>query len=112
MQNLDSYPKRKLKIPTQVQISVFSPRKQEVVLRDKIVCPLYEQIPEKIQPLIEQGQGDPSEMYAFVVDHVISNLKLLFLIAMLSFNITVQETPGAFGKSVLLISDLFKETNA
>jgi ankyrin repeat protein len=108
MQNLDSHPKRKLKTPTQAQLDALSPRKQQAALRDKFVCPLCEQIPEKIRPLIEKGQGDPSQMYAFVVDHVANHLKSLSLMAVPSLDTTVPETPGAFGKSVSLRSDSFK----
>jgi hypothetical protein len=98
MQNLDSHPTRKLKTPTQAQLDALSPRKQQAALRDKFVCPLCEQIPEKIRPLIEKGQGDPSEMHAFVVDHVANHLRSLSLMAVPSFDTTVLETPGAFGE--------------
>ncbi|KAK4195219.1 ankyrin repeat-containing domain protein [Triangularia verruculosa] len=107
MQNLDSHPKRKLKTPTQAQLDALSPRKQQMALRDKFVCPLCEQIPEKIQPLVEKGQNT-SEMHAFVVDHVANHLKSLSLMAVPSFDTAIPETPGAFEKSLSLSSDSFK----
>ena len=48
MRNLESHPKRDLKAPTQTQLDALSPQKQKVVLRDKLVCPLCEQVTNKI----------------------------------------------------------------
>lgn len=57
------------------------PGKKKVALREKFVCPLCERIPEKIQLLVDNEQGDPTDMYNFVVDHVADHLKSLSLIA-------------------------------
>ncbi|SPN98625.1 uncharacterized protein DNG_01670 [Cephalotrichum gorgonifer] len=51
MTNLDSHPKRQLAEPTKDQLDAMSPRKQQVALREYLVCPLCEQIPEKLRPL-------------------------------------------------------------
>lgn len=109
MNNLDSHPKRKLKrAPTQAQLDALSPRKQQVALREKFVCPLCEQVPEKIRPLVEKGQGDQLQMYNIVVDHVADHLKSLSLMAVPSSDAIVPETPGAFGRSAFLMSESFK----
>jgi hypothetical protein len=112
MQNLDSHPTRQLKTPTQAQLDALSSRKQQAALRDKFVCPLCEQIPEKIRPLVEKGQGDPSEMYAFVVDHVANHLRSLSLMAVPSFDTTVPETPGVIGEVDVFDERLIQETDA
>jgi hypothetical protein len=90
MQNLDSHPARIL--PTQIQLDVLSHRKNQVAFRDKFVCPLCEQIPEEIRPLVEMGEGDPAEMYDFVVDHVADHLKSPSLMALPFSDTTVPET--------------------
>lgn len=107
MQDLNSHPARKLTAPTQAQLDALSPRKQQVALRDKYACPLCEQIPEKIRPLVENGKGDPTDMYNFVVDHVGNHMKSLSLMAIPSFETSTQEIPGASGESVLMMKDSF-----
>ena len=109
MQDLESHPKRKLTAPTKAQLDALSPRKQQVALRDKFVCPLCEQIPEKIRPLVEKGKGEPTDMYNFVVDHVANHMKSLSLMAVPSLENTTQETPGISGESVLMMKDSFKQ---
>ncbi|RYP72075.1 hypothetical protein DL771_004406 [Monosporascus sp. 5C6A] len=82
MKNLDSHPKRQLAEPTKAQLDALSPRKQQVALRERFVCPLCEQIPEKIRPLAENGKGNPAEMYKFLVDHVANHIKSLSLMSL------------------------------
>jgi ankyrin repeat protein len=108
MQALESHPKRRLTAPTQAQLDALSPRKQQVTLRDKFVCPLCEQIPEKIQSLVEKGKGEPADMYNFVINHVADHIKSLSLMAMPSLENTTQETPGTLGESVLMLNDSFR----
>ena len=82
MKNLDSHPRRQLTEPTKAQLDALSPRKQQVALRERFVCPLCEHIPEKIRPLAEKGKGNPAEMYEFLVDHVANHIKSLSLISL------------------------------
>lgn len=91
MQNLESHPRRKLTAPTQAQLDALSPRKRHASLRDNFVCPLCEQIPGKIRLLVENGNGQPTELYNFVVDHVANHLKSLSLMAIPSFENASQE---------------------
>ncbi|KPM34128.1 hypothetical protein AK830_g12444 [Neonectria ditissima] len=94
MQNLESHPKRKLKAPTQAQLDGLSSMKRKFPLRDEFVCPLCEQVPEEIRPLVEKGTGEPTDMYNFVVDHVADHMKSLSLMAVPSLGTTTQETSG------------------
>lgn len=108
MQDLESHPKRKLTAPAQVQLDALSPRKRRVVPRDEFVCPLCEQIPEKIRPLVDKGKREPTDMYNFVVDHVANHMKSLSLMAMPSLGNTTQEIPCTSGESVLMSKDSSK----
>ena len=81
MKNLDSHPKRQLTEPTKAQLDALSPRMQQVALRDHFVCPLCEQIPEKIRPLAKEGSGNP-EMYESLVDHIANHIKSLSLLSL------------------------------
>ncbi|KAH8587086.1 hypothetical protein B0O99DRAFT_527429 [Bisporella sp. PMI_857] len=102
MQDLKSHPRRALTTPTQAQFDAMSPRKQQIALRDRLVCPLCEQIPEEVRLLVENGNGEPADMYNRVVDHVAIHLKSLSLMALPSLENTTQKSPGASGDSVLL----------
>lgn len=94
MQNLDSHPTRRLGKPTTAQLDALSPRKQQVALREHLVCPLCENIPDRIRPLEAphmqgQGQGpvkgtraDDMMMYEVLVDHVANHIKSLSLLSL------------------------------
>jgi hypothetical protein len=101
MEDLASHPQRKLNVPTRAQLDALSPRKQQVAMRNEYVCPLCEQVPKKILPLVESKKGQPSEMYDFVVDHVADHLKSLSLMALPSFGDTAQEVLETSGESVV-----------
>ncbi|EXA53638.1 hypothetical protein FOVG_01376 [Fusarium oxysporum f. sp. pisi HDV247] len=82
MKNPNSHPQRQLTVPTKAQLDALSPRKQQVALRERFVCPLCEQIPEKVRPLVEKGTRNPSEMYESLVDHVANHIKSLSLMSL------------------------------
>ncbi|KAB5583631.1 hypothetical protein GE09DRAFT_1248057 [Coniochaeta sp. 2T2.1] len=107
MMNLESHPGRKQAAPTQAQLDALSPRKQQAALREKFVCPLCEQIPEKIRGLIEKGRGDATDMYNYVVDHVANHLKSLSLMAVPSLETTTPENRGLPDESVVMMKDSF-----
>ena len=81
MNYLDSHPKRQLIKPTKAQLDALSPRKQQAALRERFVCPLCEQIPEKIQPLVNNGKMNPADLYEFLTDHIANHIKSLSLIS-------------------------------
>lgn len=82
MKNLNSHPNRRLVEPTKAQLDALSPRKQQVALRDRFVCPLCELIPERIRPLVEKGLGNPVEGDEFMIDHVANHIKSLSLLSL------------------------------
>lgn len=61
---------------------VLAPRKQQVALRDSFVCPLCEQIPEKIRPQVESGVANPQDGYEFLSDHIANHIKSLSLLSL------------------------------
>lgn len=75
--DLNSHPARKLTEPTKAQLDALSPRKQQIAQRERFVCPLCEQIPEKIRPLVEKGQKNTIDMDAFLIDHIANHIKSL-----------------------------------
>ncbi|KAL3952899.1 hypothetical protein ACCO45_012842 [Purpureocillium lilacinum] len=104
MQDLASHPKLVLAAPTQAQLDALSPRKQQIALRDTFVCPLCEQIPNRIRPLLEKGCADPTDMYNFVVDHVANHLKSLALMALPCLQGAAQDNTDIPGESELMMS--------
>lgn len=93
MQNLDSHAKRKLTQPTKAQLDALSPRKQQVALRDRFVCPLCEQIPERIRSIVEKGLGNPQEGDHYLIDHVANHIKSISLLAVPSLG----DSPAPLG---------------
>ncbi|KAH8177980.1 ankyrin repeats (3 copies) domain-containing protein [Sarocladium implicatum] len=104
MKELALHPKRKLKAPTPTQLDALAPRKQQAAPRDPFVCPLCEQIPQKIKPLVEKGSGDRIELENQVIDHVADHLKTLSLMALPSLQ-DGQNNPENSAESVEMMGD-------
>lgn len=81
MKEVNSHPKRKVSNPTELQLDALSPRKQKLALRDRLVCPLCEQIPQKIQSSSETEKCDPVSMDDALHDHVAEHIQSLSLLA-------------------------------
>ena len=80
MQDPYTHPKRRSKPPTDVQLVALSTRKQQRVVRDQYVCPLCENIPEKIQPLMKRGNG--SDLVNLLDEHIANHMLSLSLISL------------------------------
>ena len=112
MKDLTLHPKRQLKVPTQTQLDALSPRKQQAAPRDPYVCPLCEQVPPKVRPLIEKSASDPVELEAQVGSHVADHLKTLALMALPSLH-NGQSHPDQSAESVEMMGeeDLKRQLN-
>ncbi|KAF6825962.1 hypothetical protein CPLU01_09954 [Colletotrichum plurivorum] len=102
-QDVDLHPD-KSKPPSEAQMDASSPRSQRVAKREEFVCPLCEQIPDKIKPLV--GEKDAKDIHGAVLDHVAGHLRSLSLMAVPSFEKGDEESPGA--ESELVGEDSFK----
>lgn len=80
MKNLEMHPLRNLKAPTDAQLDALSAKKQQRVLRDQYVCPLCQQIPDKIKPVVENG--NPTELLRLLAEHIAKHLKSLSLVSL------------------------------
>jgi len=80
MQDPHAHPNRQSKPPTDVQLAALSTRKQQRVIRDQHVCPLCENIPEKIQPLIKRG--NVSDLAKLLNEHIAKHIVSLSLISL------------------------------
>lgn len=103
----NSHPKKR-SVPTPVQLDALSPRRQQIAIRDRFVCPLCEQIPEEIRQKVAKGKGDSTQMYNFVVDHVANHMKSLSLMAVPSLDNSAQETANMNKESVVFTKDSFR----
>jgi hypothetical protein len=101
MKDLSSHPKKALRQPTKAQLDALAPRKQQVALREPFVCPLCEQIPEKIRPLVESGVGNPQDGYEFLLDHIANHIKSLSLLSLPCLD-GFPTAAGAEGESVAM----------
>ncbi|KAI0437237.1 hypothetical protein F4803DRAFT_566207 [Xylaria telfairii] len=81
MKDPASHPKRKLPMPSKAQLDAISPRKKQVALRDRFVCPLCEQVPAKIRPLVEKATGEIPDMQEFLSEHIAGHIKSLSLMS-------------------------------
>ncbi|KAJ4305480.1 hypothetical protein N0V90_001011 [Kalmusia sp. IMI 367209] len=82
MKNPSSHPKRKLPTPSETQLEALSIRKQQIALREPYVCPLCEQIPEKIRSLVEKGKGNSKDMHEYLINHIAKHIKSLSLVSL------------------------------
>lgn len=89
MRDLGSHPGRNLKPPTEAQLDAISPKMQQLVYRDKYVCPLCERIPDKIEPVAERGIE--IELHQELAKHVASHLKSLSLLSLPCHYIELEE---------------------
>ncbi|KAF6810479.1 hypothetical protein CSOJ01_06291 [Colletotrichum sojae] len=96
-QDLDLHPD-KSKPPSEAQLDSSSPRSQRVAKREQFVCPLCEQIPDKIKPLLDKK--DTKDIHGTVVDHVAAYLRSLSLMAVPSFENGNQQSPGSESEDV------------
>ncbi|OXV09920.1 hypothetical protein Egran_02317 [Elaphomyces granulatus] len=80
MQDPYAHPNRRSKPPTDVQLAALSTRKQQRVVRDQYVCPLCENIPEKIQPFMKRGNG--SDLANMLNEHIAKHMISLSLISL------------------------------
>lgn len=96
MQDLNTHPCRHLNPPTEAQLDALSARKQQLVQRDRYVCPLCEQIPQKIQPLVERG--NPAELFQLLTEHIANHIKSLSLISLPCLDSEPVDTEGVSTK--------------
>lgn len=88
MKNLHSHPERRFNEVAEFQLDALSLKKERHIIRDRFVCPLCEQIPDKIRPTAEKGTGNLEEAYAFLSDHIGNHTKSLSLLAVPCMDIT------------------------
>lgn len=95
MEDLDAHEKsrRSRTKPTKAQLDALSSRKRQVALREYHVCPLCEQIPDKIRPIAQDPRADPGATYELLVDHVASHIKSLSLMSLPVLEISPPATP-------------------
>lgn len=55
MLDVNSHPEKE-SVPTAVQLEALSPRRQQIALRNRFVCPLCEQIPKEIQEKVAKSK--------------------------------------------------------
>ncbi|KAJ2981442.1 hypothetical protein NUW58_g6688 [Xylaria curta] len=83
VRNIESHPGRK-KQPTDIQLQALAIKKQQVALRDEFVCPLCEEIPEKISVLGCKGNRD--ELFKILEDHIACHIKDLSFMSLPALN--------------------------
>lgn len=108
MKDPSSHPKRKFPTPSKAQLDAILPSKKQVALRDRFVCPLCEQVPYKIRPLVEKADDQMPDMQEFLLDHIASHIKSLSLMSLPCLDIS-SASPGENEQSVL-IEDSFKRS--
>ncbi|KAI0198198.1 hypothetical protein F4808DRAFT_266381 [Astrocystis sublimbata] len=79
MRDAAEHPGRK-KSPTEAQLKALEVKKQQFALRDEYVCPLCEEIPEKIS--VVGDKGNPMDMKKTLEDHIARHIKDLSFISL------------------------------
>jgi hypothetical protein len=80
MQDLKSHRGHYSRPPTNTQLNALAARKQQLVPRERYVCPLCNDIPPNIQPLAEKG--DPTAVANRLTEHIAQHIKSLSLMSL------------------------------
>ncbi|KAI1129673.1 hypothetical protein F5Y10DRAFT_276594 [Nemania abortiva] len=80
MKDPSSHPKR----PTanKYQLEAMSLKKKKVALRDHFVCPLCEQVPNKIHLVVEEAEDRMVDLQESLFDHIADHIKSLSLLSL------------------------------
>ncbi|KAI1754549.1 ankyrin repeat-containing domain protein [Xylaria castorea] len=108
MKDPASHAKRKLPAPSKAQLDALSPRKKQVALRDRFVCPLCEQIPDKIRPVVEKVKEQMPDMQEFLFEHIASHIKSLSLMSVPCLDIATP--PPEESEQSVSMKDSFKRS--
>jgi hypothetical protein len=80
MEDFESHSRHYSKIPTETQLTALAARKQQLVLRERYVCPLCNNIPPNIQLLVTKA--DHSVVFRLLTEHIVQHIKALSLMSL------------------------------
>ncbi|KAI0105098.1 hypothetical protein GGR51DRAFT_203181 [Nemania sp. FL0031] len=110
MKDPSSHPKRRLPAPSKAQLDAISPRKKQVALRERFVCPLCEQVPYEIRPLAEKAKDIIPDLQDFLLEHIANHIKSLSLMSVPRLGIPAT-SPGKNERSISMENSFNRSLN-
>ncbi|KAF2963178.1 hypothetical protein GQX73_g10398 [Xylaria multiplex] len=92
MRDPEKHPGRR-KGPTDLQLRALAIKKQQFALRDEHVCPLCEEVPQKISVL--GGKGNRDDVARVLEDHIARHIKFLSFLSLPNLEDELQDEAGS-----------------